>query len=155
MAIEKIPGGTRGGRNPPKLVGKLVMPVMVWMHRRAHDTFKGMPLVYLTTVGAKTGNQHTTPAARFDQPDGSWVVCASAAGATQHPGWYHNIVAHPDQVWAEAGGTRHRVRVEQLDGAERERAWQQIVSEAPGFQGYVQKTDRVLPVLRLTPVADG
>jgi deazaflavin-dependent oxidoreductase (nitroreductase family) len=90
--------------------------------------------------------------ARFDQDDGSWVVCASFGGAAEHPAWYHNVVAHPDQVWAEVGGSKRRVRVEQLDGEARERAWRQIVAQAPGFQGYLEKTDRVLPVLRLTPV---
>jgi deazaflavin-dependent oxidoreductase (nitroreductase family) len=154
MAIEKPASGTRGARTPPKLVGKLVMPVMVWLHKRRHDSFQGMSLVYLTTVGAKTGKQRTTAVARFDQQDGGWVVCASAGGAARHPGWYHNIAAHPDQVWAEVGGRKQRVRVEQLDGEARERAWTQMVAKAPGFGGYLDKTDRLLPVLRLTPVAD-
>ncbi|WP_426566603.1 nitroreductase/quinone reductase family protein [Angustibacter sp. McL0619] len=155
MSIEKLPSGTRGGRTPPKLVGKVVMPVMVWFHRRRHDTFQGMSLIYLTTVGAKSGKEHTTPAARFDQDDGSWVVCASAGGAAKHPGWYHNIVAHPDQVWAEVGGNRRKVSAEQLEGPAREKAWTQIVAEAPGFKGYLDKTDRTLPVLRLTPLDGG
>ena len=152
MAIEKPPSGSRGVRTGPKILGRIVMPLMVRVHRRSHDQFKGMSLLYLTTVGAKSGKQRTVPTARFDQPDGSWVICASAGGAAAHPGWYHNLAAHPDQVWAEVGGRRSRVEVEQLSGERRERAWEQIVREAPGFGGYLEKTDRQLPVLRLTPL---
>src|SRR4051812_30411821 len=99
MSIEKPPRGTHGGRTPPGFVGKFVMPLMVKVHRRAGDQFKGMDLLYLTTVGAKSGQKRTTPVARFDDGGGGWVVVASAAGAASHPGWYHNLAAHPDQVW--------------------------------------------------------
>jgi deazaflavin-dependent oxidoreductase (nitroreductase family) len=153
VPIEKIPSGTRGARNPPKLVGKLVMPLMMRFHRRSGDKFNGMDLVYLTTVGAKSGQQRSVSVARFDDGQGGWFVVASAAGATNHPAWYHNIVAHPDQVWAEVSGTKRRVDVEQLEGDARAVAWKQITDRAPGFNGYLAKTDRQLPVLRLTPVS--
>jgi deazaflavin-dependent oxidoreductase (nitroreductase family) len=118
-------------------------------HRRQGDKFMGMDLIYLTTIGAKSGVERHNPAARFDDGDG-WLVCASAGGSVQHPGWYHNIAAHPDQVWAEVGGQRFRVNVEQLEGERRDAAWQKIVTAQPRFGGYTKKTDRELPVLRLT-----
>src|SRR4051812_33932846 len=91
MAIEKPPTGTRGGRKPPGFLGRILTPVMTRLHRRQGDRFRGMDLLYLTTVGAKSGQRRTTPVTRFDDGDG-WIVVASAGGTAQHPGWYHNVV---------------------------------------------------------------
>lgn len=151
MAIEKIPSGTRGGRTAPSVVARVLTPLLVRVHRRSGDSFRGMDLLYLKTVGATSGTPRTAPVARFPDGDGGWLVVASAAGATRHPAWYLNVVAHPDQVEVELAGTVHKVTVHQLDGDERERAWTRIVAAAPGFAGYQTKTDRLLPVLRLTP----
>jgi deazaflavin-dependent oxidoreductase (nitroreductase family) len=153
MPLQKLPAGTHGTRRPPRLLGKIFTPLMVRIHRRGSDRFQGMDLLYLTTVGARSGQRRTTPVARFDDGGGGWVVVASAGGTTQHPGWYHNIVAQPEQVWAEVGGTTHHVTVDQLEGEARERAWAHVRETAPRFHGYETKTDRVLPVLRLTPTA--
>jgi deazaflavin-dependent oxidoreductase (nitroreductase family) len=153
MSIEKPPAGTRGARTPPSFVNKLLVPVAIRMHRRSGDRLKGMDLLYITTVGARTGQQHTNPVARFDDGHGGWYVVASANGAAQHPGWYHNVAAHPDQVWVEFGGTKRQVEVEQLSGDERSQVWQQVVARAPNFATYPQKTDREIPVLRLTPMS--
>jgi deazaflavin-dependent oxidoreductase (nitroreductase family) len=155
MPVSKLPSGSRGASTPPRLLSKMIMPLMVRVHRRSGDTFQGMDLLYLTTVGARSGEHRTTPVARFDDGMGGWVVVASAGGATQHPAWYHNIAAHPEQVWAEVSGTRHRVEVDQLEGEARDRAWAQVVERSPRFEGYLAKTDRQLPVLRLTPVSEG
>lgn len=154
MSVKKLPEGTRGTRKPPRLIGKIVMPLMMRMHKRTGDRFNGMNLLYLTTVGARSGQRRTNPVARFDDGQSGWIVVASAAGTASHPGWYHNIAAHPDQVWAEVSGQKHRVEVEQLEGEMRERVWALVTERAPGFKGYLAKTDRQLPVLRLTPVSE-
>jgi deazaflavin-dependent oxidoreductase (nitroreductase family) len=151
MSIDKPPAGTRGARTPPRLLGRIMIPLMTRIHRLSKDRFAGMDLLYLHTVGAKSGQPRTSPVARFDDGAGGWVVVASAGGAATHPGWYHNVVAHPDQVSVELGGRTHRVRVEQLDGDERAAMWAKIVARAKGFAGYETKTDRLIPVLRLTP----
>jgi deazaflavin-dependent oxidoreductase (nitroreductase family) len=131
-----------------------MMPVMIRIHRRGGDRFQGMDLLYITTVGAHSGQQRTNPVARFDDGHGGWYVVASAGGAAQHPAWYHNIAAHPDQVWVEVGGTKRPVTVAQLSGDERSKVWQQvIVAQIPRFGAYPQKTDREIPVLRLTPMS--
>ena len=151
MSIEKLPAGTRGGRTPPRLIAKLLLPIMEKVHRRSGDTFSGMDLLYLHTVGARSGQPRTSPVARMDDGKGGVLVVASYGGAQQHPGWYHNIVAHPDQVSVEYGGRTQRVTVHQLQGDERAAAWARITEQVPRFRGYESKTDRELPVLRLTP----
>lgn len=155
MAIRKPPSGSRGARTPPRWLGRLLNPLLLRIHRRTGDRMGGMDLLYLTTVGARSGQQRTNPVSRFDDGRGGWLVVASAAGAATHPAWYHNVVAHPDRVEAEVAGVRRRVQVEQLEGAERDAAWQQIVAAVPRFSGYEQRTDRSIPVLRLRPVPTG
>src|SRR4051794_24998060 len=131
MSIEKPPPGTHGGRTPPSLVSKLLMPVMMRLHRRAGDRFQGMDLLYLTTVGAQSGRQRTNPVARFDDGRGGWYVVASAGGAAQHPGWYHNIAAHPDQVWVQFGGTKRQGAIAQPSGGRPGQAGQRGLARAP------------------------
>ena len=154
MPIEKLPGGTRGARMPPKALLRLLMPTMERFHRRRGDRFRGGDLAYLTTIGAKTGRRRTNPVARFDHPSGGWLVVASFGGAARHPGWYHNIAAHPDQVWVEVRGVTHRVEAEQLEGPAYEAAWAHVTARSPSFLDYLDKTDRRLPVLRLVPRAE-
>lgn len=152
MAIQKSPAGTHGARRMPGLLGRLMMPMMIKIHRRSGNKMRGMDLLYLTTVGARSGQSRTAPMAWTDGGDGTWVVVASSGGTAQNPGWYHNIVAHPDQVQAEVDGVTYKVNVEQLEGDERAKAWAKHTKRNPNFNAYLTKTDRELPVLRLTPV---
>jgi deazaflavin-dependent oxidoreductase (nitroreductase family) len=128
--------------------------VMIKIHHRTGDRFMGMDLLYLTTVGAKTGQKRVSPVARFADGDDAWLVVASNGGAARHPSWYHNVMAHPDQVWVEVAGHSLPVTVEQLDGARRDEAWQRIITSQPRFDGYRKKTARALPVLRLSSRQD-
>jgi deazaflavin-dependent oxidoreductase (nitroreductase family) len=127
---------------------------MIKVHRRTGNKFMGMNLLYLTTVGAKTGQKRVAPVARFPD-DGGWLVVASLGGSARHPGWYHNMAAYPDQIWAEVDGKQIRVTAEQLEGRRREAAWQRITTEQPRYADYQKKTDRVLPIIRLSPVESG
>jgi deazaflavin-dependent oxidoreductase (nitroreductase family) len=143
--------GTRGARQPG---GRL----MLWFNRLAARRIRrkggrmmGFNALVLTTVGRKSGLERTSPVGWFPGRDDSWLVVASAAGAPGNPAWYHNIAAHPDQVRIEIDGRRVAVTAEQLHGAERSQAWEQIIAAAPRFGQYQQKTDRELPIIRLVP----
>jgi hypothetical protein len=68
----------------------------------------------------------------------------------RNPAWYYNIAARPDQVQIETPGRKVPVVAEQLHGTERDEAWRQITAAAPRFAKYQQKTDRELPIIRLT-----
>jgi len=156
MTFEKTPSGTRGARVPAgaNALIRLVTRVMIKQHRRKGDRFQGLDLMYLTTVGAKTGQERLTPVAYFPAADGGWLIVASSAGSARHPSWYHNIAAHPDQVQVEVAGRHLRVNAEQLEGERREEAWRQITAAQSRYAGYQQKTDRVLPVIRLSAAPD-
>ena len=111
----------------------------------------GMDLLFLTTIGRKSGQERVTPVAWFPGPDGTWVIVASAAGSARNPAWYRNIAAHPDRVSIELASGKTAVTAEQLSGADRAQAWQQITAAQPRYAKYQQKTDRELPVIRLIP----
>jgi deazaflavin-dependent oxidoreductase (nitroreductase family) len=151
MSFQKTPGGTRGARGAgSNAVTRVLMRVMTSWHRRSGDKFQGMDLLYLTTVGAKTGQKRQSAVARFPDGEDAWLVIASAGGSAHHPAWYHNIAAHPDQVWIEFGGRHLRVTPTQLDADERAKAWQRITKLQPRYAGYELKTDRSIPVIRLS-----
>ncbi|WP_433566991.1 nitroreductase/quinone reductase family protein [Nocardia sp. CA-151230] len=144
--------GTTGARQPG------AGPLMRWLNRFAEKRirrsgmfFGGMNALVLTTVGRKTGAERHTPVGWFPGEDDTWLIVASAAGAPKNPAWYYNIAANPDRVRIELAGHTHDVTAEQLHGAQREHAWQQIVTAAPRFAEYQRKTDRQLPIIRLTP----
>lgn len=131
-----------------------VKNVMIKLHRRSGDRFMGMDLLYLTTVGAKTGQKRQSPVARFADGDDAWLVVASNGGSSRHPNWYVNLRAHPDQVWIEVAGRSVQATVEKLEGPGRDTAWQRITASQPRFAGYQRKTARVLPVVRLSAASE-
>jgi deazaflavin-dependent oxidoreductase (nitroreductase family) len=145
--------GTRGARQPRAgLMYQLVNKMAASRIRRTGKmTGLGFNALILTTVGAKSGAERTNPVGWFPGNNGSWLIVASAAGAARNPAWYYNIAAHPGQVKIELNGRTIPVTAEQLHGAERDQAWQQITAAAPRFAGYQRKTDRELPIIRLTP----
>ncbi len=107
----------------------------------------GRRLMILTTIGARTGVARATPVA-YTRDGDAYVVIASKGGAPTHPAWYHNLVAHPD-VTVEVEGQRFEARASVAHGAERRRLYDAQAALMPGFAEYEQKTERVIPVVRL------
>ena len=151
MSFDTRPG-THGARQPHGRVMKWMNGLMARrIRRRPQSKFMGFNALVMTTVGRKSGLERTTPVGWFPGTDGSWLIVASAAGATGNPAWYYNLAAHPDQVGIETPAGKVAVTAEQLHGAERDQAWQQITTAAPRFAKYQQATDRELPIIRLVP----
>ncbi|MGH7609893.1 MAG: nitroreductase/quinone reductase family protein [Candidatus Dormibacteria bacterium] len=111
----------------------------------------GFPALLLTTVGARSGRERTVPLGGFPDGPEAWLVVASAGGARRHPAWFLNMARNPDRIWIEVGPRRLRVCAESLGGEQRRQALERIVAIAPRYAGYQEKTDRELPVVRLTP----
>jgi deazaflavin-dependent oxidoreductase (nitroreductase family) len=151
MSFE-APRGTRGAAQPAFLmpVFKALNKFMSGRIRKTGKAFGTMPALVLTTVGAKSGLERSTPVAHFPDGHGNWLIVASFAGSANNPAWYHNIAAHPDQVRIEIDGRTVNVTTEELHGAERDAAWKEITAASDRFAGYQEKTDRQLPILRLT-----
>ncbi|MEA2677896.1 MAG: hypothetical protein QOJ81_2037 [Chloroflexota bacterium] len=111
----------------------------------------GDGLALLTTRGAKSGREHTTPLA-FHRDRGRYVVIASMGGAPKHPAWYHNLLANPDAE-LEVGNEKFRVHATPVPmGSERDRLFAQQATIMPGFWEYETKTTRVIPAVVLERV---
>lgn len=115
--------------------------------------FMGFPVVVLTTVGAKSGKERNSVLGGFPDGHDAWLIIASKGGSATHPAWLHNIAASPDKVHVQIGNRKFRAHVESLTGKEREEAYARVVNVAPNYGGYLKKTDREIPVLRLTPAS--
>jgi deazaflavin-dependent oxidoreductase (nitroreductase family) len=81
---------------------------------------------------------------------GRYVIFASKAGAPTNPGWYHNLMAQPDTT-IEVGSETLEVAAREVTGEERERLFAAQAQRSPQFAEYQQNTDRVIPVIVLTP----
>jgi deazaflavin-dependent oxidoreductase (nitroreductase family) len=97
-----------------------------------------------------TAGIRPTPTGRFQDGEGGWLVAATLAGAAQHPAWFLNMAKHPDDIWLEVGDERLKVRGESLEGPERAEALARIATIAPRYGTYQEKTDREIPIVRLT-----
>jgi len=112
------------------------------------NTLQGVPIILLTTLGAKSGKLRKTPLMRVEH-DGEYAVVASKGGAPTHPVWYHNIVANP-HVELQDGAERHDYQAREVQGEERDLWWQRSVEVWPAYADYQTKTDRQIPVFVLT-----
>lgn len=109
--------------------------------------FEGAPMVLITTTGAKSGQQRTTPLVSL--PDGDRVfIFASKAGAPTNPDWYHNLKANP-VVQVEQGTETYKAEAVEITGDERDGIYRRQAEAMPGFAEYEQKTTRKIPVVEL------
>lgn len=145
--------GTRGARQPGGFVLRTFNRFLAKRIRKGGGSAMGLDTLLLLTVGSKTGQTRETPLGRFDAPGGGWYVVASANGARRNPSWYYNLAAHPTAARVVVGGREQAVTAEQISGAERDEAWRRICAEQPRFGKYGTKTDREIPIIRLTPQA--
>jgi deazaflavin-dependent oxidoreductase (nitroreductase family) len=133
---------------------RLDRPVLRLTRGRSSATsaLTGLPIVELTTTGARTGLPRTLPIVGI--PDGDrLVLLASDYGSPRHPGWYHNLRAHPECTVRFRGEGRS-MRAYEAEGEERERLWQLDLTVYPTRARYAGWTDgRRIPVMVLEPAA--
>jgi len=116
----------------------------------ASGPMAGRPLMILTTTGAKTGKPRTV-IVTFTRDGDAYVVAGSKSGAPTDPFWFNNLVANPT-VRAEAEGKAFDARATVARGADRDQLWVRHVAERPEFAGYPEKSGRVIPMARITPI---
>jgi deazaflavin-dependent oxidoreductase (nitroreductase family) len=162
MPIEKTPIGTRGTEMPGGKVLQKVLGPLAKMHIGSYRKSGGtdrmskmmpFPVILLTTKGAKSGAERIVALGGFQEGENAWIIIASKGGSKTHPAWLSNMIAHPDDIWLEVGKRKMKVHAETLRGAEREEAFGRVAAVAPQYGEYPKKTDRVIPVIRLTPVS--
>ena len=120
---------------------------------RVGGPVEGMPLLLLHHTGAKSGKSRINPLA-YQADGGRYVIFASKAGAPTNPDWYYNLKAQPN-VKIEVGTDTIDAVASEATGEERERLFRTQVERLPQFADYATKTDRVIPVIVLTPTKAG
>jgi deazaflavin-dependent oxidoreductase (nitroreductase family) len=112
----------------------------------------GIPVISLTTTGARTGAARTMPVLAV--PDGAkLVVIASSWGRKKHPAWYYNLRAHPRAAVRMRGSTAE-YSAREADGEEREMYWRRALDIYPGFASYERTaSNRRIGVFVLEPVS--
>ncbi|HET8755078.1 MAG TPA: nitroreductase/quinone reductase family protein [Solirubrobacteraceae bacterium] len=111
----------------------------------------GLPVVMLTTTGAKSGRPIVSPL--LGMPEGGGIVIVgSNFGRPHHPGWIHNLRAEPHARIAMSGGRAQDVVAEEVTGHERDRLLALATELYPGFPAYVRRAaPRRIRVIRLIP----
>jgi F420H(2)-dependent quinone reductase len=105
------------------------------------------PMLLLDTVGAKSGTKRTTPLVYVEEGDDVAVI-ASKGGHPKHPGWFHNLLAHPDTT-VQIGRDRRAVHARVPDPEERARLWAKAVAVWPSYRDYQARTEREIPIVIL------
>ena len=118
---------------------------------RVGGHFEGRTLLLLHSRGARSGAERVNPL-MYLALDGSYAVFATNSGYANHPGWYHNLRAHPSAS-VEVGTRAVDVTAREAEGEERARIWARQIEVAPAFAELQAKTSRLIPVLLLEPVS--
>jgi len=113
---------------------------------------RGMPVIVLTSVGAKTGLLRKTALMRVEH-DGQYAVVASLGGAPKHPVWYFNLKKNP-HVELQDGPEKHDYLARELTGDEKAVWWGRAVAAYPPYADYQKRTDRQIPVFVLEPMPE-
>ena len=119
---------------------------------RANDgnvagAFANAPLLLLTTIGAKSGQQRTSPVVYTNDGE-RLVIIASYAGRPTNPAWFNNLVANPE-VTVEVPGETFAARAVVASGEYRDRLYAAQAKLMPAFEEYQAKTTRQIPVVTL------
>jgi deazaflavin-dependent oxidoreductase (nitroreductase family) len=124
---------------------------------RAHDgkvtsgPLAGHPLLIMTSTGARTG-QSRRAILTFSRDGDAYVVAGTSGGAPIDPAWLHNVESNAD-VQVEIGKSVFGATATIADAEDRDRLWERHVATLPWFADYPAQTGRVIPMVRLRPVA--
>ncbi len=146
-AVERVAASKAGGWYFVNVVSR----IDPWILRRTDgrwSTAIGQPVLLVRNKGARSGRLRET-ALVYGVDGDAILLVASKAGATRNPAWYHNLKANPEcEVIARDRSGRYRAR--ELQGEEREHAWEIVTDVYRGYETYQTRTGgRTIPVLRL------
>jgi deazaflavin-dependent oxidoreductase (nitroreductase family) len=140
------------------LQGEYAPSTSDWARKQAEDfeasngegsgDMRGMAIIVVTSVGAKSGKLRKTPLMRVEH-DGEYAAVASLGGAPNNPVWYHNLKKNP-HVELQDGPVKKDYIARELSGEERDLWWDRAVKAFPDYANYQTKTERVIPVFVLT-----
>jgi deazaflavin-dependent oxidoreductase (nitroreductase family) len=116
--------------------------------KTGHD-WNNTRILILRTQGRKSGEMRKLPLI-YGRDGDNYVIVASKGGAPDNPGWYKNLLAHPDvtiQVWSKVIPVKART----ASAEEKKRLWPIMTKEWPDYDNYQSGTKRDIPVVILSP----
>lgn len=140
-------------------IGIEVMSALnTWVYRLSDGRYGsefagGAPILLLTTTGRKSGEARTAPLLYLRDGD-DHVIVASKGGMSRHPQWYLNLQAQPS-CEVQVGEETFRVTAATVDEEEKKKLWPRLVEMYPDYDVYQKRTERQIPVVRLTRSTEG
>ena len=114
----------------------------------------GLPVITLTTKGARTGLPRTVPLIAIPE-DGRLILVASNFGQERHPAWYYNLIANPEALVSNNGSTR-TYQAQLVSEPDSERYWTMASAMYPGYLKYRQRAhQRKIGIFQLTAADAG
>ena len=113
--------------------------------------FEGRPVLVLTTTGAKSGEPREA-VVTFTRDGDDYIVVGSKSGEPEDPAWFTNLRANP-LVTVEADGQTFQATATVAEGLDRDTLWDWHLAEHAQFADYPSKTERIIPIARLTPLS--
>jgi deazaflavin-dependent oxidoreductase (nitroreductase family) len=134
-----------------------LLPQVVWMDKALNRVSRGrftildvagLPSLYLTVKGRKSGIERTTPLLCVPDQD-TWLIAGSYFGGPKTPLWVGNLRA-AGEATARVRRKTFPVTATELQGPDRDAAWRTMLKTWPNYAKYEERTDRTIPVFRLT-----
>ena len=116
------------------------------------NELRGMPVIVVTSIGAKSGKVRKTPLMRVEH-DGEYAAIASLGGAPENPVWYYNLKKNP-HVELQDETVKKDYTAREVFGEERDLWWDRAVAAFPDYADYQKKTERIIPVFVLSPTQE-
>lgn len=109
--------------------------------------WRGVPTLLLTTLGRSSGEQRMLPLI-YGKDGDDHIIIASKGGHADHPAWFLNLEAS-NRVSVQVAADKFSATAEVVEGADRARIWDMMAEIFPPYNDYQQKTERLIPVVRL------
>jgi deazaflavin-dependent oxidoreductase (nitroreductase family) len=133
---------------PPRWFLKGMTRVHVFLHRltggRYFNSLGGNDVCFVTMTGARSGRRITIPLMWVPYEEGVLLV-ASQGGAPKNPGWFFNLVKHPD-IEVRHRTERMRLRARLATSEEKPALWPLCDERWPGYADYRARTTRDIPI---------
>ena len=111
--------------------------------------WNGATALLLTTTGRKSGEPRAS-ALIFARDGDDYLVVASVGGMPKHPAWYLNLRADP-HAHIQVMDEQLDVTARTADDDEKPRLWAIVNEVWPNYDVYQTRTDRVIPLVVLSP----
>ncbi|CCM65780.1 MAG TPA: nitroreductase family deazaflavin-dependent oxidoreductase [Candidatus Microthrix parvicella] len=133
---------------------KMMSRVTTWFYRMTNGVIggrflKGTDVILVTTTGRHSGKERTVPLLYLEDGD-DLIVVASQGGMPTNPAWYYNVTQHPD-VTVNRRGQQAGMVAREVKGSERAELWPRLVEMYADYTDYAARTERTIPVIRLSP----